>query len=131
MIAYQLRCRNGHAFEGWFRDSAAFDAQQSDGKLACPRCNSKRIEKAVMAPAIAGRAREQAQARSALRALRRKMLAEAEHVGGAFPEEARKIHYGETDERAIYGEASGAEVEALLEEGVPVAPLPPDPDAVN
>jgi len=135
MIAYQLRCRNGHVFEGWFADSAAFDAQQAGGKLACPSCNSRKIEKAVMAPAIAGKAREQAQerekSRAALRALRQKMMAEAEHVGGAFPEEARKIHYGEAEERAIYGEASGADVEALLEEGVPVAPLPPDPDAGN
>jgi hypothetical protein len=131
MIAYQLQCRNGHAFEGWFADSAAFDAQQSGGKLACPSCNSRKVEKAVMAPAIAGKAREQAEARAALRALRRKVLADAEHVGEAFPEEARKIHYGEADERAIYGEASGAEVEALLEEGVPVAPLPPDPDTAN
>ncbi len=131
MIAYQLQCRNGHAFEGWFPDSAAFDAQQADGKLSCPNCKSKKVEKAVMAPAIAGKARQQAQARAALRALRQKMLAQAEHVGGAFPEEARKIHYGEAEARAIYGEASGAEVEALLEEGVPVAPLPPDPDAAN
>lgn len=131
MIAYQLQCRNGHGFEGWFPDSAAFDAQQADGKLVCPSCNSRKVEKAVMAPAIAGKAREQAEARAALRALRQKMLADAEHVGGAFPEEARKIHYGEADARAIYGEASGEEVEALLEEGVPVAPLPPDPDAGN
>lgn len=131
MIAYQLQCRNGHGFEGWFPDSAAFDAQAADGKLVCPNCNSRKVEKAVMAPAIAGKAREAAEARAALRALRQKMMAEAEHVGGAFPEEARKIHYGEADARAIYGEASGAEVEALLEEGVPVAPLPPDPDASN
>jgi hypothetical protein len=131
MIAYQLQCRNGHAFEGWFKDSAAFDAQAADGKLTCPSCNSKKIEKAVMAPAIAGKAREQAEARAALRALRQKMVADAEHVGGEFPEEARKIHYGEADARAIYGEASGDDVKALLEEGVPVAPLPPDPDTAN
>ena len=96
MIAYQLQCRNGHAFEGWFRDSAAFDAQAADGKLSCPSCNSKKVEKAVMAPAIAGKAKEQAQerekTRAALRSLRQKMLSDAEHVGGAFPEEARKIH---------------------------------------
>jgi len=131
MIAYQLQCRSGHAFEGWFPDSAAFDAQAADGKLVCPVCSSKKVEKAVMAPAIAGKAREAAEARAALRALRQKVLDNAEHVGGEFPEEARKIHYGEAEERAIYGEASGAEVKALLEEGVPVAPLPPDPDSVN
>ena len=131
MIAYQLQCRNGHAFEGWFKDSAAFDTQAADGKLSCPSCNSKKVEKAMMAPAIAGKAREQAQARAALRSLRQKLVADAEHVGGEFPEEARKIHYGEAEERAIYGEASCDDVKALLEEGVPVAPLPPDPDAVN
>jgi len=131
MIAYQLKCRNGHAFEGWFRDSAAFDTQAADGKLVCPTCNSKKIGKAVMAPAIAGKAKEQAEARAALRALRQKVLADAEHVGGAFPEEARKIHYGEAEERAIYGEASGDEVKSLLEEGVPVAPLPPDAEDMN
>jgi hypothetical protein len=131
MIAYQLQCRSGHAFEGWFPDSAGFDAQAADGKLVCPVCNSKKVEKAVMAPAIAGKAREAAEARAALRALRQKMTENAEHVGGAFPEEARKIHYGDAEERAIYGEASGEEVKSLIEEGVPVAPLPPDPDSAN
>ena len=131
MIAYQLQCRNGHSFEGWFKDSAAFDSQAADGKLICPSCSSKKVEKAVMAPAIAGKAREQAQARAALRAIRKTVLDNAEHVGGAFPEEARKIHYGEVEERAIYGEASAEDVEALLEEGVDVAPVPPDPDAGN
>jgi hypothetical protein len=131
MIAYQLQCAKGHAFEGWFKDSAAFDTQAADGKLACPSCNSKKVEKAVMAPAIAGKARDQAQARATLRALREKVIGDAEHVGGEFPEEARKIHYGEADARAIYGEASGEEVKSLLDEGVPVAPLPPDPDAAN
>ena len=131
MIAYQLRCRNGHSFEGWLKDSAAFDSQAAGGKLSCPSCNSRRVEKAVMAPAIAGKARQKAEARAALKAARQVLLADAEHVGAAFPEEARKIHYGEADERAIYGEASPDEVESLLEEGVPVAPLPPDPDAAN
>jgi hypothetical protein len=128
MIAYQLQCRNGHSFEGWFKDSAAFDSQAAGGSLACPSCNSRKVEKAVMAPAIAGKAREQADARAALRALRKAVLENAEHVGIAFPEEARKIHYGEVEERAIYGEASTDEVEALLEEGVEIAPVPPDLD---
>ena len=131
MIAYQLKCRNGHSFEGWFKDSAAFDGQAADGKLSCPSCNSKKVEKAVMAPAIAGKAREQAQARAALRAMRKTVLENAEHVGGAFPEEARKIHYGETEERPIYGEASMDEVESLVDEGIEVAPMPPDPDSAN
>ncbi len=128
MIAYQLQCRNGHSFEGWFKDSAAFDSQAADGKLVCPSCNSKKVEKAVMAPAIAGKAREQAEARAALKAMRKAVLDNAEHVGAAFPEEARKIHYGEVEERAIYGEATAEDVEALLDEGVEVAPVPPDLD---
>jgi hypothetical protein len=131
MIAYQLQCRNGHSFEGWFKDSAAFDAQAAGGRLACPTCNSKKVEKEVMAPAIAGKAREQAEARAALRDMRSNMLAQAEHVGAEFPEEARKIHYGESDERAIYGEATVDDVKSLLEEGVPIAPIPPDPDTAN
>jgi hypothetical protein len=131
MIAYQLQCRNGHSFEGWFKDSAAFEGQAAGGKLTCPSCNSRKVEKAVMAPAIAGKAREQAQARAALRAMRKAVLENAEHVGGAFPEEARKIHYGETEERPIYGEASADDVEALLDEGVEVLPIPPDPDTAN
>jgi hypothetical protein len=131
MIAYQLKCRNGHSFEGWFKDSAAFDSQAAGGKLACPSCNSKKVEKAVMAPAIAGKAREQATAKAALRAMRKAVLDNAEHVGPAFPEEARKIHYGEVEERPIYGEASADEVEALLDEGVEVAPVPPDVDDLN
>lgn len=131
MIAYQLQCKNGHGFEGWFKDSAAFDVQAADGNLTCPSCNSRKVEKAVMAPAIAGKAREQSQARAALRAMRKAMLENAEHVGGAFPEEARKIHYGEVEERPIYGEASADDVEALLDEGVEVLPVPPDVDCQN
>ena len=131
MIAYQLQCRNGHSFEGWFKDSAAFDVQAACGKLSCPTCNTRKVEKAVMAPAIAGKAREQAEARATLRAMRQAMLKDAEHVGGAFPEEARKMHYGEVDERAIYGEASADDVESLLDEGVPIAPIPPDVDELN
>lgn len=130
MIAYQLQCRNGHSFEGWFRDSAAYDAQAAGGKLSCPTCNTKKVQKAVMAPAIAGKAREQADARAMWRAMR-KAIESAEHVGSAFPEEARKIHYGEAEERAIYGEASLDEVASLLDEGVPIAPLPPDPDKAH
>jgi hypothetical protein len=131
LIAYQLRCPRGHAFEGWFRDSAAFDAQAADGRLSCPTCDSRKVEKAVMAPAVTGKARVRARTRQSLRDMRRTILENAEHVGGEFPDEARKIHYGEAEERAIYGEASLTDVEALMEEGVPVAPLPPDPDTIN
>ena len=136
MIVYNLRCRNAHEFEGWFRDSAAYDEQAQGGSLTCPVCDSRKVEKAIMAPAVSGAkkqggAEEAKQMRQFMTGLRQYVQRNADYVGPNFAEEARKIHYGEAEERAIYGEASGAEVKALLEEGVPVAPLPPDPDSVN
>ncbi len=138
MIKYQLRCEADHEFEGWFRNSGDFDVQAKKGFLACPVCGSAEIRKAIMAPAIAGAAR--GGARSEVR----KLIAEAanrardyveknyDYVGQRFPEEARKIHYGETSPRGIYGEASGKEVKDLLDEGVQVAPMPgkPQPAAI-
>ena len=138
MIAYTLRCHRGHEFEGWFRDSGAFDSQSSSGHLSCPSCKSVRIEKGIMAPAVSGtkktavrKASEARQMRQFATGLRKYVQENADYVGPNFAEEARKIHYGESDPRAIYGEASTDEVKSLLEEGVPVAPLPPDPDAAN
>jgi hypothetical protein len=131
MIKYQLRCDADHEFEGWFRNSADFDVQASDGLMSCPICGSTKVEKAIMAPAIASSAAKVGR----LSEMRRSMAAAAErardyveknfdYVGEKFPEEARAIHYGEKESRGIYGEASGAEVKALIEEGVEVAPLP-------
>ena len=138
MIVYSLHCPKGHAFEGWFRDSAAFDSQSVDGKLVCPVCNSHKIEKAPMAPALANSVGERKSAPDELRKARqfvtglRKYVEEnAEFVGPKFPEEARKIHYGESEERHIYGEATIAEARELIEEGVDVAPLPPDLSEAN
>ncbi|HWC63207.1 MAG TPA: DUF1178 family protein [Rhizomicrobium sp.] len=136
MIVYSLRCKNGHEFEGWFRDSAAFDSQACDGTLCCPTCNSRRVEKAIMAPALApGR---QADARGKARSMRQFMTGlrkyvqdNAEYVGTHFAEEARKIHYGEALDRHIYGETTPEEAQALEDEGVDVAPLPPDLDGAN
>ena len=135
MIVYSLACAKGHGFEGWFKDSAAFDAQAVDGKLVCPVCNSKKVSKAPMAPAVSGTKSKGAPSTDELRKMRqfmtglRKYVEEnAENVGRDFPEEARKIHYGETEERPIYGEASLDEAKDLIEEGVNVAPLPPDLD---
>lgn len=134
MIVYSLKCANSHEFEGWFQSSAAFDAQAAGGKLACSVCDSHKVEKAVMAPAVAG-TKKTALAKDELKKMRqfvsgiRKYVKEnAEYVGPRFPEEARKIHYGETDERHIYGEATLEEAKELIEEGVDVAPLPPDLD---
>ncbi len=135
MIVYSLACAKGHGFEGWFKDSAAFDAQAAGGKLVCPVCNSKKVTKAPMAPAVSGTkskgepsADELRKMRQFMTGLRKYVEENAENVGRDFPEEARKIHYGETEERPIYGEASLDEAKELIEEGVNVAPLPPDLD---
>ena len=134
MIVYNLRCENSHEFEGWFQSGAAFDEQAASGKLVCPMCSTHKIEKGIMAPAVAG-TKKDAPAADELKKMRqfmtgmRKYIKEnAEYVGPKFPEEARKIHYGETDERHIYGEATLKEAKELIDEGVEVAPLPPDLD---
>lgn len=137
MIVFNLRCRDGHEFEGWFKDSAAFDAQSKTGKVVCPICDSRKVEKAPMAPAVAGTKKSASAAEEAHKMRQfvsgwRKFVTEnAEYVGPRFPEEVRKIHYGEVEEKHIYGEASVQEAKELIEEGIDVAPLPPDPDAAN
>ncbi|MGE0407655.1 MAG: DUF1178 family protein [Amphiplicatus sp.] len=136
MIKYQLRCEASHEFEGWFRGSEDFDAQAADGLLECPACGSSAIAKAIMAPAVARRKgggsdpkmiEIRAAMTEAVQRARDYVQKNFDYVGEKFPEEARKIHYGETDPRGIYGEASGAEVKALVEEGVSVAPMPAPP----
>ncbi len=135
MIKYRLICANEHEFDGWFADMAAYDRQKADGLLTCPHCNHKDVSKAIMAPAIGKKSNQQeagthavAEARKDVRAMMQKMTAHVEenfdYVGSEFAEEARKIHYGEAAERDIYGETSPDEARDLLEEGVPVAPLP-------
>lgn len=137
MIAYNLRCHKGHEFEAWFRSSSAFDEQVTAGHVTCPSCNSVRVEKAIMAPAVAGTkksrkpAAEARQMRQFMTGLRKYVEQNADYVGPQFAEEARKIHYGETPDRHIYGEATAEEARELIEEGVDVAPLPPDPDSAN
>ena len=138
MIAYSLRCHRGHEFDGWFRDSTAFDEQSHSGHLSCPSCNSVRIEKAIMAPAVAGtkktprtRTPDGRQMQQFATGLRKYVVENADYVGPNFAEEARKIHYGETPDRHIYGEATHKEAQELQDEGVDVAPLPPDLNGVN
>ena len=138
MISYSLRCHKGHEFDGWFRDSAAFDQQSERGQLNCPSCNSARVEKAIMAPAVNGtkksarsKAGDAKQMRQFATGLRKYIQEHAEYVGPNFAEEARKIHYGETPDRHIYGEATPKQAQELVEEGVDVAPLPPDLDSAN
>jgi hypothetical protein len=133
MIVFNLKCRKDHIFEAWFRDNETFDEQVAAGVVSCPVCGSKKIEKALMAPHVAKSggvdktARESAkvaQAKKALTELRRQVEENCDYVGPTFAEEARKIHYGETDERSIYGETSNEEAKALDEEGVKVQRIP-------
>lgn len=135
MILYQLRCADGHQFEAWFRDSLAFDSQNASGHVECPYCGGTHVRKAPMAPHLArgrnsdsaseARAREVAeQILRAVSNLRRHVEDNCDYVGDKFAEEARDIHYGETEERPIYGEASDDEVQDLAEEGVEFHRLP-------
>lgn len=139
MIVYNLRCAQDHEFEGWFRDSSAFEEQSAARKLVCPICETRQVSKALMAPAIAGTKRTQMERtepgpddlrkmRQFMTGLKKYVQENAEYVGPRFPEEARKIHYGEVEHRHIYGEASLKDAYELIEEGVDVAPLPPDID---
>ena len=133
MIVYDLKCRKDHVFEAWFRDSAAYDAQAEAGDVRCPVCGSKKVEKALMAPNLArgkaqsgadGDTERAAEQRRALMELRRQVEENCDYVGDRFPEEARKIHYGECDPRGIYGETSPDEAKALDEEGVEIQRIP-------
>ena len=155
MIRYSLRCEHDHTFESWFQSSSAFDQQVKRKLVSCPICGSERIEKAIMAPrimskkgrervAVAAQAPEAPQAgqtplmmaqerelRTKLKELRDHIVRNADNVGERFPNEARKMHYGEIEHRPIYGEASPEEARALIEEGVEVSPLPVLPEERN
>jgi hypothetical protein len=159
MIRYALACDNGHAFESWFQSSAAYDRQIKRKLIACPHCGSGKVEKAIMAPRLAGSRKRAAPAepvvaastpeksqektsvamispqeqelRTKLKELREHLTKNADHVGAKFPEEARKMHYGETEHRSIYGEASPDEARRLAEEGIEFHPLPILPDERN
>ena len=130
MILFTLRCPQGHEFEGWFRDGGGFEAQQNAAEIACPHCGDTSVEKAVMAPRL-GRSREAkpparatVEMRKALTEMRRQIETHCDYVGGRFAEEARRIHYGETDPHGIYGEASGEESRALADEGISFGQIP-------
>ena len=140
MIKYALTCDHEHGFEGWFGSSADYDDQAARGLLSCPICGSAEVRKAIMAPAVAGtkakgRPDVAPQMRSmmmeAMGKVRAHVEAEFDYVGDAFAREARDIHEGKSEERGIYGEATPTEVKKLVEDGVPVAPLPPKPEEVN
>lgn len=137
MIKYALACEHGHAFEGWFGASADFDDQAARGLLECPICGSKAVRKQIMSPSIGGTKAQNSgaglppEARQMMMEAMGKVRAHVEdnfdYVGDTFAREARDIHEGKSEERGIYGEASPAEVKALVEDGVPVAALPPAP----
>ncbi|RVT84303.1 DUF1178 family protein [Rhodobacteraceae bacterium CCMM004] len=128
MIKYSLHCDRQHRFDSWFQSAAAYDALAAARQLECPTCGSAAVDKAPMAPPVAAGRREAATPAPApdgkLAALKRKIEAESTYVGRDFAREARAIHEGEVPERSIYGEAAPAEARALIEDGVPVAPLP-------
>ena len=141
MIRFSLHCEHGHDFEGWFRSNDDFDKQRKRGFVECPECGSAKIEKALMAPAVStsrkqekialamGEAQKQAMAQ--LKVLSEKMRENADYVGDKFAQEARKIHFGETDPRGIYGEATPDEAKSLAEDGVEFMPIPVFPDDRN
>ena len=140
MIVFDLKCGGGHVFEAWFGSSGAFGEQRDRRLIACPMCGDADVEKAVMAPNVAAkgnRAMAPVEAKALLKRLaeaQAKVVGASTWVGGNFAKEARAIHAGEKPGASIYGQASAAEVSALVEDGVPVAPLPfpvPPPDTVN
>jgi hypothetical protein len=141
MIRFSLACHNEHSFDGWFRNSEDFEKQKKRGLIACPDCGSTGVEKALMAPSVStGRKREkmalamnaeQKKALAQLKALSEKLRENADYVGDKFAEEARKIHFGETDPRGIYGEATPEEAKGLVEDGVEFMPIPVFPDDRN
>jgi hypothetical protein len=149
VIRYTLCCEAGHTFESWFNNSTAFDRQAARGLVTCPMCGSAKVEKAIMAPALGGRreapapepepektpvaivSKEEVDLRKKLKELRDHIVKSADYVGEKFPEEARRMHYGEIEHRSIYGEASPDAAKSLADEGIEFHPLPRLPDERN
>lgn len=159
MIRYTLNCNKGHSFESWFADSGAYDKQARRGLVTCPHCGSAKVEKAIMAPRLSSTARkrkasvntpdapaadtmqgnqpvammspQEKEFRTKLKELREHITKNADDVGQKFPEEARKMHYGETEHRSIYGVASPDDAKELAEEGIAFHPIPILPDERN
>lgn len=148
MIRYSLVCDKGHTFESWFQNSKASDGQLKRGLVACPVCDSAKVSKAIMAPAIAAKSgkknieasgsqpvallsEKEQETRRLVKALHEHVKKNSEHVGEEFPKLARQMHYEEIEARSIHGQAKPDEVRELLEEGVEVSPLPSLPDEHN
>ncbi|WP_298857807.1 DUF1178 family protein [uncultured Sulfitobacter sp.] len=134
MIRYALRCRDGHAFESWFQSAQAFDALVKARHVTCAACGSADVSKALMAPRLVGKtevatepkaeSEREVDADVAIAQMRKQVEGNATYVGGKFTQTAREMHEGTSPETSIYGEASLAEAKALIEDGVPVVPLP-------
>jgi hypothetical protein len=133
VIIFDLKCAlKGHVFEAWFGTSEDYEAQRARGLVSCPLCGSAEIDKAPMAPAVGAKGNQAdglppAQVKALLGAMadaQKKMLETSEHVGPRFVDEARAIHLGEAEARAIHGQATPEQADELRDEGVPVAPLP-------
>ncbi|MEM6588135.1 MAG: DUF1178 family protein [Pseudomonadota bacterium] len=136
MIQFTLKCDKGHRFDSWFASNAAFEKLQRNGMAVCPVCGSTHVEKALMAPRVRDSkatadvpaerplTSDPSPAEQAMAEMRRHVEENSEYVGLNFAQEARDIHNGDAPDRAIYGEAKPKEAKALIEEGVPVAPLP-------
>jgi len=142
LIRYSLICENAHEFEGWFSESADFDRQVASGFLICPVCNSGSISKSLMAPSVSTARKKDEMRVVAMDTARREAFvklkeavaaikANSEDVGTRFPEEARKIHYGEAEARGIIGQATPDEAQSLVDEGIDIAALPVLPEDVN
>lgn len=141
MIRFSLHCDHAHDFEGWFRSNDDFETQRKRGFVSCPECGSQKVEKALMAPAVStsrkqekvalAMGEQQRKAMAALKELSEKVRENAENVGDKFAEEARKIHFGETEARGIYGAATIEEAKGLAEDGIDFMPLPVFPDDRN
>jgi hypothetical protein len=141
LIRFSLNCEHGHEFDAWFRSSDDYETQRKRGFVECPDCGSSKVDKALMAPAVSttrkkekialalGEAQREAMAQ--LKTLTQKMRENADYVGDKFAEEARKIHFGETEARGIYGEATPEEARGLVEDGVEFMPIPVFPDEHN
>lgn len=129
MIRFALHCADGHDFESWFASGTAFDDLRARGLVSCAICGSSKVEKALMTPAVAPAEKRPLAApanpaEAMLAALRAEIEKNSEYVGMNFATEARRIHAGDAPERQIHGEAKPEEARQLIEEGVPVAPLP-------
>lgn len=142
MIRYSLQCANDHEFEGWFASSDDFDKQLASGYVACPHCGSQSVSKLLMAPNLTTGRQKDGIKQMVMDNTRREMMEKlkeavteirknSEDVGEKFPEEARKIHYGESEARGIIGQASQDEAAALVDEGIEIAALPVFPDEAN